>query len=131
MPGRDSILSHAIASSRKTCVRAPQAVIDVPKAHVIVPGARQEARKMDHSAAYKLIVEHLSQRFGVPLEKIQPDSKMFDDLGLDSIDALDMLALLDRQYRVKVNEEQARRIRTVEDAVQYVLANLPGEVPHP
>jgi acyl carrier protein len=86
---------------------------------------------MDHSTAYKLIVEYLSQRFGVPLEKIQPDSKMFEDLGLDSIDALDMLALLDRQYRVRVNEEQARRIRTVEDAVQYVLANLPDNPPPP
>jgi acyl carrier protein len=80
---------------------------------------------MDHTTAYQLIVEYLSQRFGVPVEKIAPESKMFDDLGLDSIDALDMLALLDKQYRVKVNEEQARKIRTVEDAVQYVLANLP------
>ena len=86
---------------------------------------------MDHSTAYKLIVEYLSQRFCVPLEKIQPDSKMFEDLGLDSIDALDMLALLDKQNRVKVNEEQARRIRTVEDAVQYVLANLPADSPPP
>ena len=86
---------------------------------------------MDHSTAYKLIVEYLSQRFGVPLEKIKLESKMFEDLGLDSIDALDMLALLDKQYRVKVNEEQARRIRTVEDAVQYVLANLPANAPLP
>jgi acyl carrier protein len=86
---------------------------------------------MDHSTAYKLIVEYLSQRFGVALEKIKPESKMFDDLGLDSIDALDMLALLDKQYRIKVNEEQARRIRTVEDAVQYVLANLPENAPLP
>ena len=86
---------------------------------------------MDHSTAYKLIVEYLSQRFGVHLEKIKPESKMFEDLGLDSIDALDMLALLDKQYRVKVNEEQARRIRTVEDAVQYVLANLPANAPLP
>jgi len=86
---------------------------------------------MDHSTAYKLIVEYLSQRFGVPNEKIKPESKMFEDLGLDSIDALDMLALLDKQYRVKVNEEQARRIRTVEDAVQYVLANLPANAPLP
>jgi acyl carrier protein len=98
---------------------------------VVVASTRLEAPQMDHSTAYKLIVEYLSQRFGVPLEKIKPESKMFDDLGLDSIDALDMLALLDKQYRVKVNEEQARRIRTVEDAVQYVLANLPADSPSP
>ena len=41
-----------------------------------------------------------------------------------------MLALLDNQYHVKVNEEQARRIRTVKDVVEYVLANLP-ESPKP
>jgi len=86
---------------------------------------------MDHDTAYKLIVEYLSQRFGVSLDKIEPGSKMFDDLGLDSIDALDLLALLDKQYKIKVNEEQARRIRTVEDAVQYVLANLPENAPVP
>jgi len=80
---------------------------------------------MDYKTAYGVIVEYLSKRFGVPADKINPDSKLFDDLGLDSIDALDMLALLDNQYRVKVNEEQARRIRTVKDAVEYVLANLP------
>jgi acyl carrier protein len=98
---------------------------------MVVGESHRETRKMDHSTAYKLIVEYLSQRFGVPVEKIQPDSKMFDDLGLDSIDALDMLALPDKQYRIKVNEEQARRIRTVEDAVQYVLANLPENAPAP
>ncbi len=86
---------------------------------------------MDHSTATKVIVDYLSQRFGVALDKIRPESKMFEDLGLDSIDALDMLALLDKQYRVKINEEQARQIRTVEDAVQYVLANLPESPPAP
>ncbi len=86
---------------------------------------------MDHNAAHKVIADYLSQRFGVPLEKIQPESKIFEDLGLDSIDALDMLALLDKNHRVKINEEQARKIRTVEDAVQYVLANLPAGPPSP
>jgi acyl carrier protein len=85
---------------------------------------------MDYTTAYGVIVEYLSQRFGVPVEKITAESKLFDDLGLDSIDALDMLALLDNQYHVKVNEEQARRIRTVKDVVEYVLANLP-ESPKP
>lgn len=81
---------------------------------------------MDHDQAEKLIVEFLSQRFGVPGDKIKPEAKLFDDLELDSIDALDLLALLDKQHRIHVNEEQARRLRTVEDAVQYVLANQPG-----
>jgi acyl carrier protein len=84
---------------------------------------------MDQSQAYSLIVGYLSQRFGVPIEKITPESKLFEDLDLDSIDALDMLAILDKQHRIKVNEEQARRIRTVQDAVQYVLANLPEKPP--
>lgn len=93
----------------------------------MVVGAFLAVSKMDYKTANGVIVEYLSQRFGVALEKITPESKLFDDLGLDSIDALDMLALLDNQYRIKVNEEQARRIRTVKDAVEYVLANLPED----
>jgi acyl carrier protein len=81
---------------------------------------------MNHDQAEKLIAEFLSQRFGVPVDKIKPEARLFDDLALDSIDALDMLALLEKQHRIRVNEEQARRLRTVEDAVQYVLANQRG-----
>jgi acyl carrier protein len=81
---------------------------------------------MDHDQAEKLIVELLAQRFGVAADKLKPEARLFDDLELDSIDALDMLALLQKQHRIKVDEEQARRIRTVADAVRYVLTNQPG-----
>ena len=42
------------------------------------------------------------------------------------------MTAMDDDERLRANiEEQARRIRTVEDAVQYVLANLPENAPLP
>jgi acyl carrier protein len=82
---------------------------------------------MDKQDAYKLVVDHLSQRFQVPEDRITPDAHIFNTLGLDSIDALDMLALLDKQWSIKINEEQAKKIRTVQDVVDYILANLPPD----
>jgi acyl carrier protein len=82
---------------------------------------------MDKQAAYDLTVEYLAKRFEVAAERIRPESNLFSELGLDSIDALDMLALLDSQWKIKINEEQAKKIRTVQDVVDYICANLPPD----
>lgn len=84
---------------------------------------------MDKEAAYALIVEYLTKQFSVDKERIHPKAKLFEELDLDSIDALDMLALLDRKLKIAVNEKEAMKIRTVEDVVQYMVANLPADLP--
>jgi hypothetical protein len=84
---------------------------------------------MDHSTAYKLIVEYLSQRFGVPSKRSSLTRRCSTISGWTASTRSTCSRSSIRQYRVKVNEEQARRIRTVEDAVQYVLANLPEARP--
>ncbi len=86
---------------------------------------------MDKAAAYELVVEYLTKQFSVPRERITPDARLFEELELDSIDALDMLALLDRKLKIAVNEAEAMKIRTVGDVVDYMVANLPGELPQP
>jgi acyl carrier protein len=79
---------------------------------------------MDKQAAYDLVVEYLTKHFSTPREHIKPEARLFEDLRLDSIDALDMLALLDRRLNIKLNEEQATKIRTVQDVVDYMVANV-------
>ena len=88
----------------------------------------EQAAKMDKQAAYDLVVEELVTRFEIERERIAPDALLFNDLGLDSIDALDMLAVLDKEWKVVVNEEQAKKIRTVQDVVDYIIANVSDSV---
>lgn len=75
---------------------------------------------------YKLVQSYLINDFEVPEEKITPEANLFENLQLDSIDALDMIATLESEYNLKVNEEELKKIRTVQDIVNYILKNVPA-----
>jgi acyl carrier protein len=75
---------------------------------------------MDRDTAFELVKKFLTERFEVPEEKIQPDARFFEDLDLDSVDALDMLAIIESELKVSIDEVQARQIRTIQDAVEFI-----------
>ncbi|MBN2401609.1 MAG: acyl carrier protein [Spirochaetes bacterium] len=81
---------------------------------------------MNTDEIYKLVQSYLINDFEVPEEKITPEANLFENLQLDSIDALDMIATLESEYNLKVNEEELKKIRTVQDIVNYILKNVPA-----
>ena len=65
--------------------------------------------------------ELLSTGFEIPKEKLVPTANLFADLGLDSLDAVDMLVYLEENLKIKVQGERLISVRTVEDV--YVLVD--------
>lgn len=57
-------------------------------------------------------------------QRITLESHLQNDLGADSLDAMEILFGLEEAFGLKVPEEDARRIATVEDAVRYVTENV-------
>jgi acyl carrier protein len=80
---------------------------------------------MNRDEIYKLVKDYLVKDFEIQEEKISPEANLFEDLGLDSIDALDMIATLESEYNLKINEEELKMIRTVQNIVDYVSKNIP------
>lgn len=58
--------------------------------------------------------------FELPLEKLQPEASLFQDLGLDSLDAIDMLVHLEETLGVKVETEKFQHVRTLGDVYSMV-----------
>jgi acyl carrier protein len=81
---------------------------------------------MNTDEIYKLVKNYLVNDFEVPEEKISPEANLFENLELDSIDALDMIATLESEYNLKVDEEELKKIRTVNDIVNYIVKNAPA-----
>ena len=73
---------------------------------------------------YRLIHDYFHKEFEVPAEKIKPESNLFEDLELDSIDALDMIGMLEAKYDIEVDEEEVKSIRTVQDVIDYLTRKL-------
>lgn len=60
--------------------------------------------------------------FEVLPEKLVPQAKIFDELGLDSLDTVDLIVALQKRFKVQIREdERVRAIRTLDDVYQFIL----------
>lgn len=64
----------------------------------------------------------MQQGFEIEENKLVPEATLFDDLGLDSLDAIDMLVHLEDKLKIKVDGERIKSVRTLEDIYALVAA---------
>ena len=62
----------------------------------------------------------LSQLFEIDKEEITLESKLFAELELDSIDAVDLVVKLQKNIGKKIMPEEFKQVRTVQDVVDVV-----------
>ena len=70
--------------------------------------------------------EHLATELEVSEGEIAEGTRFKDDLDADSLDLYELVMELEDTYGVSVSEEEAARIQTVGDAVDFVVARLPA-----
>jgi len=73
-----------------------------------------------------LVREHLAEELEVDLEQIGEGTRFKEDLDADSLDLYELVMELEDRYGVAVSEQQAARIATVGDAVEFVLEHAPS-----
>lgn len=60
--------------------------------------------------------------FEIEPERLTPQAKIFDELGLDSLDIVDLIVALQKQFKVQIREdERVRTIRTLDDVYNFIL----------
>lgn len=64
----------------------------------------------------KIIAEQLS----VSEEKVVPEASFVGDLGADSLDTVELVMALEEQFDTEIPDEDAQKILTVRDAIEYV-----------
>lgn len=68
-----------------------------------------------------LVRGHLAEELEVEAAKIGEGTRFKEDLDADSLDLYELVMELEDRYGISVSEEQATRIKTVGDAVEFVL----------
>ena len=68
----------------------------------------------------------ISQNIGVGIEEIAPDSSFIDDLGADSLDIVELVMNFEDAFGIEIPDEDAEKISTVQDAVDYISDHLPS-----
>ncbi len=68
----------------------------------------------------KIIVEQL----GVDEEKVTMEASFRDDLEADSLDLVELIMAFEQEFGGEISDEEAEKIRTVGEAVQYLEAHM-------
>jgi acyl carrier protein len=66
----------------------------------------------------KIIAEQLS----VSEDKVVPEASFVGDLGADSLDTVELVMALEDQFETEIPDEDAQKILTVKDAIEYVAS---------
>ena len=64
------------------------------------------------------------KQLGVKEEDVKNESKFIDDLGADSLDTVELVMGLEEELDTEIPDEEAEKITTVQQAIDYVNKNL-------
>lgn len=83
----------------------------------------------DRANILKLLSEVLEELFEIPPEKVVPEAKLYEELDLDSIDAVDLVVKLQGMTGRRIKPEEFRAVRTVDDVLVCLEKLLAEDVP--
>jgi acyl carrier protein len=76
---------------------------------------------MTHDEVLAQLREILQADFKVPQDKVTPDASFRGTLGLDSLDAVDLIYLVGKRFGVNASIESFRDLHTVRKVVDYIV----------
>lgn len=66
------------------------------------------------------VIKVTSDQLSVDAAEIRPESAFQDDLGADSLDLVELIMAMEEEFDVKIDDEAANKIKTVQNAVDFI-----------
>jgi acyl carrier protein len=78
---------------------------------------------MSDNVTFERLRDIISDTLKVDKEKVTPEASFQDDLKADSLDLVELIMAFEDEYGVEIPDEEAQKIRTVSQAMEYVQAH--------
>ena len=72
------------------------------------------------------VKELISSSLGVSADEVESSSSFIDDLGADSLDIVDLVIAIEKEFDIEIPDEDAEKITTVQDAIDYINNHMPA-----
>jgi acyl carrier protein len=73
-----------------------------------------------NQALIEKVKQIIAEQLGVEEAEVTPSSSFVDDLGADSLDTVELVMALEESFDLEIPDEAAEKIRTVQDAIDYI-----------
>lgn len=70
------------------------------------------------------VKEIIVEQLGVEEDEVSPEASFIDDLGADSLDTVELVMAFEEEFNIEIPDEDAERISTVQDAIDYIKGNV-------
>ncbi len=66
------------------------------------------------------VKEIICEQLGVSDGEVSPAASFIEDLGADSLDIVELVMALEEEYEMEISDEDAEKIKTVHDVIEYI-----------
>ena len=70
------------------------------------------------------IIKMIADQLQIDEEQVKPDASFMDDLGADSLDTVELIMALEEEFDIEIPDSEAEKIRTVQQALDYLDENI-------
>ncbi|HPT89036.1 MAG: acyl carrier protein [Acholeplasmataceae bacterium] len=70
------------------------------------------------------VIDIVSKELDINKDKIKLESRLAEDLGADSLDAVELIMALEDEFDIQISDEVAQSIKTIGDIVKYLEQNV-------
>lgn len=70
------------------------------------------------------VIDIVSKELDINKDKIKLESRLAEDLGADSLDAVELIMALEDEFDIQISDEIAQSIKTIGDIVKYLEQNV-------
>lgn len=75
---------------------------------------------MSDKSVTEKVTDIIVEQLGVSADQVTPKSKMIEDLGADSLDAVELVMAVEEEFGIEVPDDEAEKLVCVGDIINYV-----------
>jgi acyl carrier protein len=79
---------------------------------------------MSHDEVAQKVMDIIAESLGVKRTEVVAQASFITDLNADSLDIVELVMAIEKEFDIEIPDDEAEKIRTVQDAIDYIVAHV-------
>jgi acyl carrier protein len=79
---------------------------------------------MSNDEVAQKVMDIIAESLGVKRNEVAPAASFITDLNADSLDIVELVMAIEKEFDIEIPDDEAEKIRTVQDAIDYIVAHV-------